>query len=72
MLITGEHPQDLKFLLKWEMDLHTTFSQIQKDWILFFVYKVSLAIAYQKNGYKLLTVHFGIKLHSYFIKYIFR
>lgn len=50
-VMTGlEAPQKLAFLQAWERDLGATFSQVQKDRILQFTHKASLASRYQEGG----------------------
>lgn len=54
MLVNGERQWDPSFLIKWEQDLCITFSLAQKDRILIFAHKASLANVYQENRYKIL------------------
>lgn len=55
-LLTLENvPEDLPFLQQWERDLQTNFTQTQKDRILLFAHKSSVASKYEEGGYKLLT-----------------
>lgn len=55
LLIEIEAPHKLPFLQCWERDMGVSFSQAQKDRILFFSHKASLASRYQEGGYKILT-----------------
>lgn len=54
LLTELEAPQELYFLQLWERDLGVSFSQAQKDRILLFAHKASLANGYQEGGYKIL------------------
>lgn len=55
LLIGLDGPQELAFLQAWARDLGVTFYEVQKDRILFFAHKASLASRYQEGGYKILT-----------------
>ena len=55
MLTNLDTPQEFKFIQEWERDLKLTFTQEQKDKILRFTHKASVASKYEEGSYKILT-----------------
>lgn len=47
--------EDPPFLAKWERDLQVTFTEPQKERILFFAQKSSMCSKYQETAYKIVT-----------------
>ena len=55
MLTKLDRPQEFTFIQAWEKDLGLIFTQEQKDRILRFTHKASIASKYEEGGYKILT-----------------
>lgn len=55
ILLNHTSQNDPSYLKKWERDLNVTFTEDQKNRILFFAHKSSLCSKYQEITYKILT-----------------